>query len=320
MIPNPWGLIYHRSMSNGEDFSEKTTIISGETLGSQFQKVQKAPPSLVIVMGPVAFIGKQFFLDQPRLSIGRSVESNIQLLDRSVSRNHAEIKVDATGVYITDLNSANKTYVNEVKLQPNVPFKLRDEDQIKMGNFVLKFFEKGNLQSYATQKIIEKSLKDPLTGAYSKAALLERAPQAVRRSMQTSEPLTLIIFDIDHFKKINDQYGHPGGDSVLRELGQFVSNSVIRQEDFFARYGGEEFIILLIASSLKVGAEVAERLRVAIQKHDFFYNGVKIPVTISLGVGQLQSQDGSWENFFDRVDKALYQSKQSGRNRVTLAV
>lgn len=304
---------------SSDEFTERTTIVTGDTVGSQLSKAQNAPPSIVVIMGPVASIGKQYFLEKSEYLLGRSSECEIHIEDRSVSRQHAKIRVDVDGVYIEDLNSANKTYVGSTKLQPNLPFKLNNEDQIKVGSVLLKFYEKGNIQSYATQALLEKMRKDALTGAYTKGALLEKAPEAIKQAQQAGQALTMIVFDIDHFKKINDTYGHPGGDFVLKELAQIVFNNVIRQEDFFARFGGEEFVILLFQADLKVGFEVAERLRATVQKHVFKYQDKVIPVTVSLGVGQLGPADTGWDVFFNRVDQALYQSKQSGRNRVTLS-
>jgi two-component system, cell cycle response regulator len=302
-----------------DDFAEKTAIVTGDTIGSQFQKADSAPPSLVVLIGPTALIGRQFFLTKREYLIGRSSDCEIHIDDRSVSRNHAKILFDGKGVILTDLNSANKTLVKETQLQPNLPFRLENNDQIKCGNVIFKFYEKGNLQAYANQALMEKALKDTLTGAYTKGALLERGPEVIKRSQSQAEDLTILVFDIDHFKKINDTHGHPGGDYVLKELGRLIINSVIRSEDFFARYGGEEFVLVLLKSNQKVGLEVAERLRSTVQNHIFNYHGAIVPVTISVGVAQRDSQDKQWDDLFSRADKALYQSKQSGRNRVTMA-
>jgi diguanylate cyclase (GGDEF)-like protein len=302
-----------------DDFTEKTSIVTGDTIGSQFQRADSAPPSLVVLIGPTALIGRQFLLNKREFLIGRSSECDIQVDDRSVSRNHAKITVDSTGVILTDLNSANKTVVKETQLQPNLPFRLENNDQIKCGNVIFRFYEKGNLQAFANQALMEKALKDPLTGAYTKGALLERGPEVIRRSQSQNEPLTILVFDIDHFKKINDIHGHPSGDYVLKELGRLILNNVIRSEDFFARYGGEEFVLVLLNAKAEIGSEVAERLRATVQTHIFNYNGIIIPVTISVGVAERSVQDKSWDDLFSRADRALYQSKQSGRNRVTMA-
>jgi two-component system cell cycle response regulator len=169
------------------------------------------------------------------------------------------------------------------------------------------------------QALFEKANRDALTGAYSKGALLERAPEAMKRADTMNEPLSVIVFDIDFFKKINDGFGHPGGDHVLKELGKIVGTNLIRAADFFARYGGEEFVLILAATPVQTALDIAERIRLTIQNAQFNFEGKKIPVTISLGVAGKKATDVDWPTIFDRADKALYTSKQTGRNRVTLA-
>ena len=128
-----------------------------------------------------------------------------------------------------------------------------------------------------------------------------------------------MIFDLDHFKKVNDTYDHLGGDFVLKELCRLVKDDMIRKEDFFARFGGEEFCLLLFGGDLQKGIEVAERIRQAVESHNFDYQNQRIPVTISLGVAALELNMDSWEDLFALADRALYQSKNGGRNRVTSA-
>ena len=175
-----------------------------------------------------------------------------------------------------------------------VPRRLSNNDQIKTGNVIFKFLDKGNLESITNQQIFEKAQKDALTGAYSKGALLEKGPEAIKRSEVLTEPMTLLTFDIDFFKKINDGHGHPGGDYVLKELGQLVQSKLVRSNDYFARYGGEEFVIILQATTLKTAHDVAERIRQTIEAHSFIFNGQKIPVTVSIGVAERRN-DENWE-------------------------
>lgn len=149
--------------------------------------------------------------------------------------------------------------------------------------------------------------------------MLDKGPEAVKRSELLNEPLSLVTFDIDHFKKVNDTYGHPGGDFVLKELSHIVISKLIRSNDFFARYGGEEFVLLLSGSSAKVAGEVGERIRQTIEAHDFVFEGKKIIVTISVGIATKLPHESEWTQIYERADKALYHSKQNGRNRTTLA-
>lgn len=306
-------------MSN-EDVSEKTSIVTGDTFNGRMRQADEAPPALVILMGPSAYVGKQFPLDKNDYILGRAHDCSIPIDDKSVSRNHARVQVAGSDVTISDMGSANKTVVNGAVLQPGVPFKLHNNDQIKTGNVIMKFLEKGNIEALTNRELHEKATRDALTGAYTKGSLLERGPEVIKRAETLNEELSVIVLDIDFFKKINDQFGHAAGDYVLKEMGRLVGTKLTRSEDFFARYGGEEFVIILIGTPLKAAVEVSERIRTMIQGTEFHYEGRVIPVTISMGVSNRLPNESSWEVLFKRADDALYQSKQGGRNRVTVSV
>lgn len=306
------------SMS-AEDVSEKTSIVGSDTFSGRMQQADQAPPALVVLMGPGGYVGKQFALDKQEYILGRSAECSIQIDDKSVSRNHARIQIAGSEVMVSDMGSANKTLVNGATLNPGSPFKLKNNDQIKIGNVIMKFLEKGNIEAFTNKELNEKATRDGLTGAYTKGALIERGPEVMKRAETLNEELSLIVFDIDFFKKINDQFGHSAGDYVLKELARIITTKLTRSEDFFARYGGEEFVIILINNPLKSAMEVAERIRTTIQGTTFQYDGRVIPVTISIGVGMRLHDETSWDAFFKRADEALYMSKQGGRNRVTMS-
>ena len=306
-------------MGHSDDTSEKTNIVSGETLSGRLRGADDLPPSLVVLIGPVGFVGKQWLLTQSEYIVGRAVDCSIFLDDRSVSRNHAKITVQNGEVILVDLDSANKTSVNGNVLSPMAPYRLNNNDQVKTGNVIFKFLERGNVESIANQQINEKALKDSLTGAYNRLALQEKGPEVMKRSEFLAEDLSVCVFDIDYFKKINDQFGHPAGDHVLRTMSQIIGRKLVRSNDFFARYGGEEFVIMLIGSPLKNAIEVAERIRSTIENTEFVFDGKKMPVTISMGVAHRKPSEHNWEALFKRADEALYKSKQAGRNRVTIA-
>lgn len=303
---------------NGDE-SEKTSIVSSDTFRGRLKAADEAPPALVVLMGPTGYVGKQFPLTQSEIIVGRSVESQIFIDDKSVSRSHARVNVVGSEVAICDLGSSNKTVVNGATLEPMSPVKIKNNDQIKTGNVIFKFLERGNIEAIANKELNDKAEKDSLTGAHSKGALLEKGPEAMKRSEFLNEDLSIIVMDIDFFKKINDNYGHSAGDYVLKTLGGIVGGKMVRSNDYFARYGGEEFVILLNGTPIKIALEVAERIRTTIETSVFTWEGKQIPVTISLGVASRQPTEAAWEVMFERADGALYQSKQSGRNRVTAA-
>lgn len=310
-------------MGHNEDTSndilEKTSIVASDTFRGRMKEADEVPPVIVVLIGPPGYVGKQYPITGNDIVIGRSVESQVYIDDKSLSRSHAKFAVNGSEVSVIDLGSTNKTVVNGQLIPPLASCLLKNNDQIKTGNVIFKFLEKGSIESVTNAAMYERAQKDALTGAHSKGALLEKGPEAMKRAEVLSEPLSLVTFDIDHFKKINDGYGHPGGDYILKELCQIVITKLIRSHDFFARYGGEEFVLLLSGSSLKTASEVGERIRQTIESHEFVFEGKKIPVTISVGVASKLPQETEWTQIYDRADKALYQSKQGGRNRVTIA-
>ena len=289
-----------------------------DTFRGALKQADDAPPALVCLVGPTEAVGKQWLITKPDMTIGRSTDCDIYVNDVSLSRSHAKIMQAGFDVVIMDMNSTNKTSVNDQMAVPMAQRKLHNSDRIKAGNVIFKFLEKGSIEIVANQKISEKSQKDALTGAYSKGALLEKGPEIIQRAKNLGEPLSVITFDIDFFKKVNDNFGHPGGDYVLRELGKLMQARLVRANDYFARFGGEEFVTLLQATNIKTASEVAERIRQTVEQHEFIFEGKRVPVTISIGVAQFNSTD-TWESVYDRADKALYSSKQNGRNKVTIA-
>lgn len=306
-------------MTSGNDEFEKTSIVTSDTFKGRMKAVDEAPPALVVLMGPSGYVGKQFPLVQAEVIVGRTVECQIFIDDKSVSRSHARLNIVGTEVAIMDMGSSNSTLINGHLLPPMTPYRLKNNDQIKTGNVIFKFLERGNLEAITNKELNEKAEKDALTGAYSKGALLEKGPEAIKRSELLNEELSVLVFDIDFFKKINDTHGHVAGDYVLKMLSQIVGQKMVRSGDYFARYGGEEFVIILHATPIKTALEVAERIRTMIETSSFEFGNKMIPVTISLGVASRFPTETNWDQFFKRADEALYKSKQSGRNKVTAA-
>ncbi|MBK6725180.1 MAG: GGDEF domain-containing protein [Pyrinomonadaceae bacterium] len=155
---------------------------------------------------------------------------------------------------------------------------------------------------------------DYLTGLRNNRAFFERAATEVVRSQRHALPLSLVVFDVDHFKTVNDTFGHPGGDRMLRELAA-VCAGMTRQNDMIARLGGEEFGLLLTHADIKAAGHAAENFRVAIEQLIVEYEAENIFVTASFGVAELR-QDDTLEGFLARADSCLYQAKNAGRNCV----
>lgn len=159
----------------------------------------------------------------------------------------------------------------------------------------------------------ELSLRDPLTGCFNRLAYQERIQSELARAQRYPSPLSLIVFDLDHFKTINDTFGHKAGDQVLRAVAQIAGNQ-IRQVDFFGRYGGEEFVALLPETPLTAAVTVGEKVRLAIEGFRFHSRGRRVVITVSCGVAERREGDTAG-TLFERADKALYRAKGQGRNR-----
>jgi two-component system cell cycle response regulator len=213
-----------------------------------------------------------------------------------------------------DLASTNGTYLNGLKVNA-AP--LYDGDKIQIGsNTVLKFSIQDALEEQYQRSIYESATRDGLTRVYNKKYFLETVRKEFSYCLRHRVPLSLVLFDVDHFKKINDAYGHPAGDYVLTRIAQRVSDTV-RTEDLLARYGGEEFALMLRESAEDQALACAERCRYAVDKADFVFGGTPIKVTISLGVATLLDSDFSQpEDLIAAADKYLYRAKRAGRNRV----
>jgi diguanylate cyclase len=164
------------------------------------------------------------------------------------------------------------------------------------------------------QKLVEMNYKDALTGIYNRRYLESRMKEEFDRHRRYSRRLTLVMFDIDHFKLVNDNHGHPCGDFILKSVAGAIAGR-IRATDCLARYGGEEFSCLLQETNLASGLLLAERFRSLVEEMDHTFKETTLKVTISLGVSEL-SDDDTLEQFVKRADEAMYRAKTGGRNRV----
>jgi diguanylate cyclase len=165
------------------------------------------------------------------------------------------------------------------------------------------------------QKLLEMNMRDSLTGIKNRRCLEMHLKEEIERHKRYGHPLSLIIFDIDFFKHINDAYGHQCGDHILKAIADSIEKS-IRSEDIFARYGGEEFCCLLPETSLDAAIVLAERFRKKISKKIYRYQGNQIKVTISLGVSTLGPSTSTTDLLLKKADEGLYKAKNTGRNRV----
>jgi two-component system cell cycle response regulator len=273
---------------------------------------------LVLIYPAGPDMGKRFELELDEMIIGRGADTDLQVDRDSVSRRHAKIVRTPAGFLVKDLGSTNGTYVND---QPVQEQSLQDGDKLKIGNTIFKFLSGGNIERDYHEEIYRMTIVDGLTGAFNKRSFLEHCERETARALRYGRPLSLCMIDIDHFKAINDQYGHLTGDHVLKELARRILQR-IRKEEIFARYGGEEFVVLLPESDRDGALAMAEQVRLLVERDDFLFDGDRIHVTISVGVATIDPAANGpdfrpeIDQFIKAADENLYKAKRGGRNRV----
>lgn len=255
-------------------------------------------------------------LEQDSVTLGRGNECGLVIREDCASREHARIDRQPGGYVIRDLNSTNGTWVNEQRVTSHW---LQPGDRIRVGTHIFKFVSANDIETQYHETVYTMMTRDGLTGAWNKRSFLDVIEREVGRSARVGHPLTLSIFDIDHFKNINDTYGHLAGDQVLRQLCERLS-PLIPSGDVLARYGGEEFAILLADATAEDSVRLAETCRMVIESAPFETCEGPIAVTISVGVADLSSVDADEEPTVEQLilsaDARLYEAKRSGRNRV----
>jgi two-component system, cell cycle response regulator len=285
------------------------------------QVVQGPPPEqgsgndclVVIYTAEPGLLGKRFVLDRSPLRVGRGTDNHIVLEGDSVSRRHAHFERRGNDWYVVDDGSTNGTYLNEEQIARDAV--LGNGDRIKVGPTILKFLSGLDAEAKYHEEIYKMTIVDGLTQIHNKRYLFEALEKELIRARRYERELSLAIFDIDFFKRINDQFGHLAGDHVLRELARVVQDR-IRRDEVFARYGGEEFVIVLPETGLSGALALAENLRQRVESHVFMFQGERIPVTISVGCSQLSKDDRTGPDVIQRADEKLYEAKRGGRNRV----
>jgi len=272
---------------------------------------------VTVIKGPQR--GRFFAIPASGVTVGRSEEANIILPDPGLSRVHARLSVSAAGTYfVEDCGSTNGTFLGRARLQ--AAQQLSEGDLIGLGGHtVLKFAMQDPLEEQALRDVYESATRDHLTGAHNRGVFDERLASEFAFARRHLSNLALLLFDVDHFKKVNDTYGHPAGDSVLVGIAVAVQRSV-RVEDLFARYGGEEFGI--IARELKEPSAriLGQRVRRAVSALSFPLGAGELKVTVSVGVACLSAECvfGNPAKLVEAADSALYTAKHGGRDQVVV--
>jgi diguanylate cyclase (GGDEF)-like protein len=302
------------SRAGGDD---RTENLAGEALSEALSSTERYA-ALMVLKGSLA--GQLFSLRKPETVVGRADDVDIVLKDRGVSRRHAKFLKNSQGtVTVVDLGSTNGVFVGGKRV---TSWTLEEGDKVAIGGLVaLRFSYQDALEEQLQTQLYRSATRDGLTGAVNKQHFMERLNQAMSSARRHSNEISVAMADIDHFKSVNDTYGHAAGDAVLREVAHRIQDH-LRTEDLLGRFGGEEFVVLMDQTPLLGAGHVADRLREAVARKPFRVPGAdgwtEIAVTVSVGVSTLR-KDELDEALIMRADTALYEAKRNGRNQVALA-
>ena len=271
------------------------------------------PACLVLIYG-LRDIGRRWMLETPTLLIGRDPACDVQADLPNVSRKHCELRrAPAGGHVLVDLGSTNGTYVDKTEVRGAK--ELVGGELVSVGSAIFKYLSGTTLEAQFHDTIYRLAIIDGLTQVYNKRYLLEFVDRELARAQRYGRELSLMMIDVDHFKKINDTFGHIAGDHVLREVAGAVA-TMVRREECFARYGGEEFALVQPEAAPDKVRVFAEKIRAAIAERKVQFEGREIVVTASIGVARIGSGTPDVPSFLAAADQKLYEAKRSGRNKL----
>ncbi|MGD2092764.1 MAG: GGDEF domain-containing protein [Candidatus Aminicenantes bacterium] len=306
------------------DTDEMTVIDRRKAALAKKKQKTKLNIMLTVIQGNETDFGKTYSLTQDCIRIGRdqkkeNSEVNIALNDLKISKVHCEISAiktdDLEQIVIKDMGSTNGTYVNGEMIRQRI---LTSGDKITIGETILRFSYNDEIEEEYHSRLFTFAATDALTGLYNRRYILNELENQHKIAKRNERIFSLVIFDIDDFKRVNDTFGHPAGDAFLKKFALVINHS-LREQDIPGRVGGEEFLIILPETAIEGAFHLANRIRERIQNTKLIYDGNAIKTTISAGVSQYELDIDS-QTLFRLADHALYKAKQSGKNLVVKAV
>jgi diguanylate cyclase (GGDEF)-like protein len=276
----------------------------------------RGAPYLIVLSGPQ--FGEVFDLEDGReVLLGRHPDAHVWIRDDGVSRRHATLAVGAEGAHLADLGSANGTWIEGVRVSEQT---IRDGTRFQLGaHTTLKYVASDDVDSEYQRLLVHGALHEPLTGLYNRRHFAERLAAELAASRRHARPVSLLLADVDHFRRVNDSHGRLAGDEALKMVA-WVLQGAVRKEDIVARFGGEEFVILARETGAAGAKALAERVRKAVERSRCTFEGLELHVTLSIGVAVttgLQLPEGdAGQQLLDAADRALALAKGAGRNCV----
>lgn len=257
-------------------------------------------------------------LNSRRTIIGREPSCDLTLDDTAVSRTHAAIEYEENGYTVVDLGSRNGTFVDDKLLRDRR--RLKGGEHIRVGSTILKFMASMDEEAQYHAVVHELMTRDPLTNTYNRSYLMSLLEKLVLRLPFTRQSLSVIMIDIDDFKKVNDSYGHLVGDEVLRVFSERI-RGILREDNPLCRLGGEEFVVISERTDLEDAVRIAERIRLTVSSTPLSTQAGLVGVTASFGVATTNESCGlSVDELLSCADERLYAAKAEGRNCVRSAL
>jgi len=268
---------------------------------------------VVVIHGPG--IGSRVDIGDARISVGRSPQTDLHVPHASISRRHCEFWRSGDNYFVRDLGSTNRTRLNELPIEVA---ELADGDHIVLGDVILKFISHSSVEAGYHEEIYQLATHDALTGLFNRRQFSDLLASEAARSLRREPNTVLAIIDVDHFKRINDRFGHLEGDGVLKKLAEIL-RSHVRAGDVLARIGGEEFAVLMADTDIEQAKQFAERVREAVEASVFAPGAEPQTMTVSVGLAALSKSRREPTELMRAADRALYAAKETGRNRVCCA-
>jgi diguanylate cyclase (GGDEF)-like protein len=267
---------------------------------------------LIVIRG--RSVGRMVELSESSSLIGRSIDCHLPIDDEAVSRQHARVDREGSDYVLHDLGSTNGLFVDNARVKRHV---LRDGNRVQLGSAtIIKFCFQDELEERFQRQLYESATRDALVGIYNRQYFLDALEAEFSLCFRNGIALSLLMIDIDHFKSVNDRFGHLTGDQALKQVAITVQRQ-LRAEDLLARYGGEEFSVMLRHAGPREANVAAERIRRAIEALTIEHGEVSFQITLSVGIGTFKDRNHlNAEALLRTADRYLYEAKRQGRNRV----